>query len=478
MTADKFQKTFNIVLSPKQAEVFNCQAKELCLCGVEGTGKSFTGYALILAKCIEQENTSCFFVSPSDKQSREKEQKIDSIILRAEKEDLLSHSVARYREFINGSKIFFISASQKPESVKGFHSIFTKEKTNPVCLLLDDATSISEAFSQAIIASLLTASEWSLILAFNATDTGSWAYQHFNAGLGDNTDIKTFTFDAQDNPLINKAVLKHLGSISEDYVRRFSGRWDASRFHAFPPSVLNPCIDDSFSLNLPPENGFSYSLGADLNDVLSQSIGRDRDKACFLVLGKKVEAEKTTYKITAYDSFERSTLAEWGECVKRFDRLYSLERFYVESPCASGLIEALRKEGLGDKIILCNPHRSNDVFSLKTAYDYLNTVLNNHMLKIPHDAEALLKELKELKVEMTASHEVRFFHKKHGHNDHVCSLAWVLLGMRDIETTGGVDYGEVLRVNSRGRNRDSFYENDISIYDREFLTIPKNLKDY
>jgi len=480
MNAVKFEKTFNIILSPKQREVFGCPSKQINLCGLEGTGKSFIGYCLILAKCIEQENVSVFFVSPSDKQSKEKERKVDSIIYNAGKEDLLSQSIARYREFINGSKIYYISASQKPESVKGFHSIFTKEKTNPVVVLLDDSTAISEAFSQAIIASLLTASVWSLILAFNAGDTGDWCYQHYTAGQKDNPDIKTFEFTANDNPLINKDVLKHLGSISSDYIRRFSNNWDASKEYAFPPSVLNPCVDDTFSLNvLPPERDYSYALGVDLNDVLGQSVGRDRDKACFVVLAKRVEVEKTTYKVVAYDSFQRSTIAEWVEAIKRLNRMYPLERFFIESYGASGLVEALKKENFGDRIVLCNPHTTNDTFSRRVLDDYLNTVIHNRMLKIPFDAEALLKELKELKVIITSRHELKFDHKKHHHNDFVMALGWALLGMRDIETTGSVDYGDVLRTVKRGRNRDSFtrHESGINIYDREFLTIPTE-RDY
>jgi hypothetical protein len=451
MRSVDFQKQFNVILSPLQRQAFDCKARQKNYCGLEGTGKSFEVYCEVINKTVSKDNTTVFFCSPSDRQSREKENKIDSIIYQADKSDLISHSVARYREFINGSKVFFISASAKPENVKGFHSQFNKSKTNPICVVLDDTTAISEAFAQAVIASLFTASEWSLILAFNPTDTSCWVYQHYDEGLKRNPDIKTFEFTANDNPLLNKSVLKHFGSISEDYIRRFSGNWDASLSHAFPPDILNPCVDDSFSLSLPAENSFSYSLGVDLNDVLGESIGRDRDRAVFLVLGKCVEETKTTYKVVAYDSFQRSTIAEWVECVKRLNNMYRLERFYIESPHASGLIEALKKEQLGDRLQLCNPHRTNDVFSLKTAYDYLNTVIHNRMLKIPHDAKALLKELKELKVEMTASREIRFHHKRHGHNDFVVALSWVLLGMRDLERTGGVDYGDVLRLNSRGR---------------------------
>lgn len=473
MNSKQFQKHFDLVFSPKQVAVFDSPEKQKNLSAVEGVGKTFLAFCMIIDKCIFKNHTSVFFVSPTAKQSREKERRIQQILFNSGKDELISHSIRNYLEFVNESKIYFFSAEQKVASVKGYHSIFEKEKTNPVVVLIDDATSVSREFAEGIFASLFTASDWNLILCYNPASTDSWVYEHNEAGLKDNPNIKTFEFSIEDNPLINKEILSHLKGISPDYIQRYSGQWDSSKFNAFPEEILRPCIDNTYQLNaLPVEKNFSYTVGCDLNDLMAASVGRDRDKAVFLVLAKKVDAGKIIYKIVGYNSFQRANVTDWLESIKRFCRIYPIQKILVEQSYSASLLEKIQQDNeINATVETYNPHSNK----LKEAYQYLNETLHFGWLKIPYDAKLLLKELRELKVETTSNNEIRFYHKRHHHNDHIIALAWALLGMKDINITGhnlDVDRDIIISGSRLCYEHYHGYENrysDFNKRDREFL---------
>lgn len=474
MDSVKFEQIFKVVLSDKQRSVFSCTAPQLNLSGLEGSGKSFTAYCVILDAVLTG-LTSVFFVSPTSRQSKEKQSRIFTMIERTGA-DILTKNIDGLMLFDNGSKIHFVSAEQKNSSVKGFHALVGKVKAGSVIVLIDDATAVKQEFSDAIFASLFTASAWRLILAYNNTDTSSWVYAHHIAGEKNDPDIKTIIFTPADNPNANAEVSNHLKKIDPHYAERFSGRWDSDKYSAFIPEILNPAIDDTYSLNLPAEKGYSYMLGADLNDPMAETVGRDRDSCVFCTVGKKIAGGKALYKVVGVERFQLATISDWLEAIKRQMRIYPIDKLLIESPHASGLLELLKREGIGDRVQLCNPHQRSDTFSLNAGYSYLAQCLQGRLLKIPHDFKELIKEMRELRVEMTESRELRFYHRKHHHNDHIVALLWALLGLKELQNTGSISYSEILEMN-RGRQRIKTHDysmSSISKYDREFLQLPSS----
>lgn len=477
MNAQKLEKLLNITLSDKQRQVLACQTRKVCLMGLEGSGKSFVSYVLVLDTVLTG-LTSVFFVCPSARQARDKQTRLCAMLDNAGLTEVLKRNIGYLMEFRNGSRIHFVSAEQKTSSIKGFHSQFGKAKSGAVCVLIDDATAVRMDFADSIITTTFTASDYRLILAYNATDTSSWVYSFHTAQERGIEDTKTFTFKPSDNPRANTEVIKSLKQIDERYEQRFSGGWDSNKLSAFPPDMLNHAVDDTYSLNLPADPKYSYMMGCDLNDPLGNSVGRDRDSAVFVTIGKKIEQDRWEYKVAGVEQFQRATVQDWCEAIKRQMNLYPIDKILIESPHASGLLELLKREGFGDRVQLCNPHIKSDTFSLSAGYSYLTQCLQGRILRIPHDYTALLKEMRELRVEMTESRQLRFYHKKHGHNDHVVALCWALLGLREVERTGSVDYGVVLAQMSRGKSRPSAgndgFLNQYGKYDREFLSLPSD----
>lgn len=474
MKIERFaEKTLKVVLSAKQKTALMCQALQMNLAGLEGSGKSFVTYIVIIYSALSR-RTSIFYVCPTQRQTMDKKEALSALIEQAGLACNLTRSIEGLMQFKNGSRIHFISAEQKNSSIKGFHSQFGKEKSGAVIVLLDDATSIREDFSDAILASLFTASSWRLLLCYNVTDTSSWCYPHHLAGLRKDPDIKTFSFQPSDNPRVNPTASAHFLKVNrEHYGYRFSGGWDKSKFDAFPADLLHSAIDDNHSLNLKPQAGYSYMMGADLNDPMGGSVGRDRDSAVFMTVGKKIENEKCIYRVAGVEFFQVATVSEWFEGIKRQMRLFPIDKILIESPHSSGLLELMKRDGIGDRVQLCNPHQKSDTFSLTAGYSYLSQCLQGKLLRIPHDADALLKEMRELRVEMTDSHEIRFYHRKHHHNDNIVALLWALLGLRELESTGTVNYSEILYGMRHSRTRPSIYGGlDTNRYDREFLELP------
>lgn len=450
---DKVKKLFGIAkLGAKQAEGLSCEARHVNFCGVEGSGKSFVAMLMALLFVMTDKNRTVFFVCPTRRQCDDKYDRVLNFIIESGKRGHINKAIGGLILFKSKSKILFISASQKPSSIKGFHSQYSKatKQGSDVMVLIDDATSISQQFSDGMFASLFTAKEWRLILSYNATASDEWVYSHHQAGLKGDKDIKTFEFFPQDNPSNNAEVIEHLKKVDQHYDGRFSGRWDGDKYQAFPPTVIEPAVDRSYCLNVSPtEQDTAYCIGADLNDPLAESVGEDRDYAVFLTLAKQVKDNSVKYKVVTYENFKKASVAEWVEAMKRMARRYPISEYFIESPHASHLIEQIRHESeLTGRVALCNPHRVSNEYSHILAFAYLGEVLRNKLLRIPYDAHHLLKELRGLRV-MKTSTGIKYDHRKHAHNDHVSALVLALWGMKDIDTTVTLNVAKDIYVSNR-----------------------------
>lgn len=478
MDSVKFQKMFGVEFSPKQERIFNSEARQLNLSGEPGTGKSFAVYCIIINKCISVQKTTVFFIAPSARQCKEKQRRILQLLSESGKGELVENSVNGVISFVTGSRVVFFSAEMKSGALKGWHSEFQKAKTATVITILDDCTYISREIAENVFSTLLTASHdrWTLLLTYNPTTADHWTFEHDTAGRKKNKAVVTFEFTSADSRQINKEVLAHLEKVSPGYTRRHSG-WDASKYTAFPERVLAPCIDHSFGLGaLKAEKEWSYALGVDCNDLMAESTGRDRDASVFMAIGKRISGDDIQYRVINYESYQKAVIGQWLDTVQRFNRLYRLEKYFIESPHSASLVEKMRQDQeLKGEIVLCNPYHSNDRFSLKAGYIYLNQCLQNKWLHIPADAVDLLRELRAFKVDVNKNNELRYFHAPHHHNDHIASLAWCLIGMRDLQATGYPDLDDVYSSMKRSQSRPSFeamYDSPINRYDREFLRLP------
>lgn len=486
MNLKNFEAKLKVKLLPLQTEGYNEEKPILILEGLEGSGKSFLTDCIVLDKTIANERATLLYVAPTKKQAERRQATIEGMILKAGLQDIIKNSVVGNTELINGSVLrFFGGCSLK--ALKGHHTKIEDGKGKYIIVVLDDATLMDKSIIDALLPTLLLGSKgnWKLILSCNPTDISHWTNTYVEKGQSDNPNVKTFIFKLEDNSFYNKETAETIAELEPDIRDRYNARRkDGSSLYVLP-EVLDRCIDHQTSLNLGIKNpDGTYMMAWDLNNPMAESTSRDRDKTVYSVVEKIVRGSNISYRLVASESYLTSTTGELVFACQRMNNLYNLQAILLESYSARGLYDKLTlEENLGCEIRPCNPHKhskegDDTAFSLTNAYRYLQELLQQGWIKIPHDAKPLIQELERFRTDGK-----RFSHPRHGHNDHIASLAWCVLGLRDIQQTGNISVDRDIRISAKGGGFSSGYDIGrrrrredtlicaIDSTDREFLEV-------
>lgn len=404
------KELLGIELWPHQLEFLSCPAKTVCVASGRQIGKSTALAALALHRAFITKSLT-IIVSPSDNQSKLMLKKIKEMI--ENNEGLLKGSVLddnkSYIRLTNGSEIY--SLVNNPQTVRGYSADL---------IICDECSFFPEETYTAVRWSILAKPDSQIFCVSTPFNFDSWFKKLYDDGLDPTKkNVQSFHFTYEASPLIDKEwVEDQRGQTSEiEFRTEILGEWIADSDAYFDPNLIMEQVRD-------------YEMtpwGAEWMDekiVITGGIdwacgGSDYTVACFLAkvdgdyldVWKRIRPSNShkdsMYAIFLLDSWKNTIFEEVQRHIIDINDNFRIRNIYSEQ---NGVGAFPTQQLANQRVKLEGIHTTNKTKA--DGYGTIKLLLQQKKLILPRDPE-LLRQLKNLRYEITKSKQVSISHSHH-----------------------------------------------------------------
>jgi len=331
--------------------------------GAVRSGKSYASMVRFLKECIDGPKGDFLLSGRTEKTVR---QNIISFF-----QDLLGplcvYRIGKGELYINNRRIQVVGASDERAEGKIRGATFS-------CAYVDEASIIPESYFKMIL-SRLSVNDAKIFVTTNPDTPFHWLKKDF-IDRADELDLKVFTFQLDDNPILSK---KYKNALKKEYsglwYQRFiEGKWVLAEgviFDFFDPELH--CIDRV------PKVADSYICSIDYgtnNPCAFALIGYDPDTLPNIWLEKEYYWDSKVKE-------RQKTDADFASDLKKFIEGYPVTRFYID-PSAASFKNELKKQGFRNLI-----DADNEVLN---GLRFHSTLLSQGTFKIHRSCKNTIKE--------------------------------------------------------------------------------------
>ena len=408
------KELLGVELWPHQLEFLTCPEKTVCVASGRQIGKSTALAVLALHRSFIGKSLT-LIISPSDNQSKLMLKKIKELL--ESNSNLLKGSVVddnkSYIRFTNGSEIY--SLVNNPQTVRGYSADL---------VICDECSFFPEETFRAVRFSIIAKPEAQIFCVSTPFNYDSWFKKLYDDGLDPTkTGVQSFHYTYEASPLIDQNWIEEQKEQTSEieYRTEILGEWIPDSDAYFDPNLIMKQVRD-YDLSSPNSDpiGERIILTGGLDWACS---GSDYTVACFLARIDKRYVDgwnrirPSNYKgdkqfaIFMLHSWRPTIFEEVQEYVGEVHRKHRIRHLISEQ---NGVGAFATQMIANDRIRVEGIHSTNKTKA--DGYGMLKILLQQDRLILPRNPE-LLRQLKNLRYEVTKSKQVSISHSAHYKKD-------------------------------------------------------------
>jgi len=404
------KELLKIKLWPHQLEFLNCPAKTVCVASGRQIGKSTALAVLALYRAFVKKSL-VIIVSPSDNQSKLMLKKIKELL--DNNRELLKSSVIddnkSYIRLTNGSEIY--SLVNNPQTVRGYSADL---------VICDECSFFPEETYRAVRYSIVAKPEAQIFCVSTPFNYDSWFKKLYDDGLDPTKDnVQSFHYTYKSSPLIDmKWIEEQKDQVSEiEYRTEILGEWIPDSDAYFDPDLIMQQVRDYEMTAIGTE---WYDQKIELMGGIDWACGgADYTVACFLgrvdmdyfdtwkSIRPSNNRKHSQYAVFQLENWRPTIFEEVQKHVENMNDWFDIRMIFSEQngvgafPTQQLSNLRLRVEGINTT----NKTKAD-------GYGTIKLLLQQQRLILPRDPE-LLRQLRNLRYEITKSKQISISHSSH-----------------------------------------------------------------
>lgn len=422
------KELLKIDLWSHQVEFLTCPAKVVCVASGRQIGKSTALAVLSLFRAFVKRSV-IVIVSPSDSQSKLMLKKIKEL-LEGNRELLQSSVVDDNKSYIrltNGSEIY--SLVNNPQTIRGYTADL---------VICDECSFFPEETFRAVKFSILAKPEAQIFCVSTPFNYDSWFKKLYDDGMaGKNQNIQSFHYTYEVSPLIDKKWVKEQEEQTSEieYRTEILGEWIPDSDAYFDPELIMKQVRDYDMVYFGYEwNDEQVRLTGGIDWACG---GSDYTVACFVGrvdtnywdVWKKIRPsnhyQDNLFAVFLLDSWRPTIYQEVQQHIGEVKHWFNLSHVYSEQN-GVGAFPTQQLSGQTSKVEGINTTNKTKA----DGYGMIKMLLQQGKLILPRNPE-LLRQLKNLRYEITKSKQISIAHSAHyPKDDYADALMLSVLSMQ------------------------------------------------